>query len=229
MPDAQLYFLSDQYYIDFPDDKLMKNKDTIDGIAHSRPCFLAFPDAKNPAIYWLVPISSRYEKYQKIAQAKIEKYGRCNTIRFGTVLGRNAAFLIQNMCPVTAPYLTAYINKKSEPVRLDNRVVADITKNAREVLAIARRGAKVIFPDVFKIYQALEASLKTKIGAHRWSSCASRFCFLFSQRPLYQSRLCRAGGAEQTRMPHPAKRKREYGMEESEPFAEGLAALVRFN
>lgn len=70
MPDAQLYFLSDQYYIDFPDDKLMKNKDTIDGIAHSRPCFLAFPDAKNPAIYWLVPISSRYEKYQKIAQAK---------------------------------------------------------------------------------------------------------------------------------------------------------------
>ena len=74
MPDAQLYFLSDQYYIDFPDDKLMKNKDTIDGIAHSRPCFLAFPDAKNPAIYWLVPISSRYEKYQKIAQAKIERW-----------------------------------------------------------------------------------------------------------------------------------------------------------
>ena len=63
------------------------------------------------------------------------------------------------MCPVTAPYLTAYINKKSEPVRLDDRVVADITKNAREVLAIARRGAKVIFPDVFKIYQALETSL----------------------------------------------------------------------
>lgn len=55
------------------------------------------------------------------------------------------------------------------------------------------------------------------------------FLFSFSQRPLYQSRLCRAGGAEQTRMPHPAKRKREYGMEESEPFAEGFAALVRFN
>ena len=62
MLDAQLYFLSDQYYIDFPDDKLMKNKDVIQGIPHSRPCFLAFPDSKNPAIYWLVPISSRYEK-----------------------------------------------------------------------------------------------------------------------------------------------------------------------
>lgn len=46
MLDAQLYFLSDQYYIDFPDDKLMQNKDMIDGIRRSRPCFLAFPDSK---------------------------------------------------------------------------------------------------------------------------------------------------------------------------------------
>ena len=36
--------------------------------------------------------------------------------------------------------------------------------------------------------------LQTKIGAHRWSSCVSRFCFLFSQRPLYQSRLCAQEG-----------------------------------
>ena len=32
MLQAQLYFLSDQYYQDFPDDKLMKNKDTVDGV-----------------------------------------------------------------------------------------------------------------------------------------------------------------------------------------------------
>ena len=157
--DAQLYFLSDQYYIDFPDDKLMQNKDTIDGVPHSRPCFLAFPDTKNPLIFWLVPISSKAAKYRKIAQAKIEKYGRCNTIRFGTVLGRDAAFLIQNMCPVTEQYLTAYIDKNDQPICLDNRIVEDVSKHAKEVLSIARRGAKVIFPDVFKIYQALEQQI----------------------------------------------------------------------
>lgn len=70
MLDAQLYFLSDQYYIDFPDDKLMKNKDVIQGVPHSRPCFLAFPDSKNPAIYWLVPISSRYENTRKSHKRK---------------------------------------------------------------------------------------------------------------------------------------------------------------
>ena len=29
MSQAQLYFLSDQYYQDFPDDNLMQNKDNI--------------------------------------------------------------------------------------------------------------------------------------------------------------------------------------------------------
>ena len=58
-------------------------------------------DTKIADIYWIVPISSRFEKFRKIEQDKISKYGYCNTIRFGTVLGRNTAFLIQNMCPAT--------------------------------------------------------------------------------------------------------------------------------
>ncbi len=98
MSQAQLYFLSDQYYQDFPDDKLMQNKDIINGTPYSRPCFFAFKDTKIEDIYWIVPISSRFEKFKRIEQDKINKYGHCNTIRFGTVLGRNTAFLIQNMC-----------------------------------------------------------------------------------------------------------------------------------
>lgn len=112
MSKAQLYFLSDQYYLDFPDDKLMKNKYMIDGVP-----------------------------------------------RFGTVLGRNTAFLIQNMCPATEKYLTAYIDKNNQPIRIDNRVVTDVVKNARNVLAMAKRGEKVIFPDVFKIYDSLNQQL----------------------------------------------------------------------
>ena len=34
MLEAQFYFLSEQYYLDFPDDKLMKNKDMISGTPH---------------------------------------------------------------------------------------------------------------------------------------------------------------------------------------------------
>ena len=121
MPKSQLYFLSDQYYLDFPDDKLMKNKDMIDGIPHNRPCFFAFPDTQIPEIYWIVPISSKYEKFKRIEQEKIKKYGRCSTIRFGTVLGRETAFLIQNMCPATDKYLIPYIDKNGCPIRIDDR------------------------------------------------------------------------------------------------------------
>ena len=159
MPGSQLFFLSDMYYQDFPDDKLMKNKDVIDGVLHNRPCFFAFPDTKCPSIYWIVPISSKYEKFKRIEQSKIEKYGKCNTIRFGTVLGRNAAFLIQNMCPATEKYLTAYIDKNKLPIQIDNRIAEDVTKNARDVLAMAKRGAKVVFPDIFTIYRTLEQQL----------------------------------------------------------------------
>ena len=157
MADAQLYFLSDQYYLDFPDEKLMKNKDTINGELHNRPCFFAFPDSKHPEIYWIVPISSQYDKFKAIEQKKIKKYGKCITIRFGTVLGRSTAFLIQNMCPATKDYLQAYIDKNNLPICIDNRISADVSKNARIALAMAKRGAKVIFPDIFTIYNKLEA------------------------------------------------------------------------
>lgn len=60
------------------------------------------------------------------------------------------------MCPATRKYLTAYIDKNNCPIRIDDRIAADIEENARHVLAMAKRGAKVIFPDVLKIYRVLE-------------------------------------------------------------------------
>jgi hypothetical protein len=78
--------------------------------------FFAFSDKNQPDIFWLVPISSRIEKYKFEEQKKIKKYGRCNTIRFGTVLGRECAFLIQNMCPVTNRYITPYIDKNKQQI-----------------------------------------------------------------------------------------------------------------
>ncbi len=162
MKGTQLFFLSDQYYQDFPDDRLMKNKDTIDGVSHSRPCFFAFTDSKVPEIFWMVPISSKTVKYKRIAETKEQKYGKCETIRFGVVLGRNTAFLIQNMCPATKNYLTAYMDKNNCPIRIDDRIALDVEQNARSVLAKARRGAKVIFPDVLKIYEVLTQKFEHK-------------------------------------------------------------------
>ena len=167
----------------------MTNKDTIGGVPHSRPCFFAFPDIKLPEIYWIVPISSKFEKYKPIEQEKIQKYGRCNTIRFSTVLGRNTAFLLINMCPATETYLTPYIDKNNHPIRIDNRVAADVEKNARNVLAMAKRGAKVIFSDVFSIYHA--SSRFTSLKLLDFSCFSSYNGMIFPLLHLQQSTLSR--------------------------------------
>lgn len=44
MQHGHFYFLKDQYFIDFPDSKLMTNKETINGIEHKRTCFYAIED-----------------------------------------------------------------------------------------------------------------------------------------------------------------------------------------
>lgn len=63
------------------------------------------------------------------------------------------------MCPAVSKYLTAYVDKNNCPIRIDGRIAEDVIKNARDVLAMAKRGAKVIFPDVFCIYRQLELQL----------------------------------------------------------------------
>lgn len=158
MTQGQFCFLNNQYYKDFPDDKLMKNKEVVDGISHNRPCFFAFPDRDVPEILWLVPVSSKYDKYKALYDKKVARYGRCNTIRFGTLLGKQAAFLIQNICPVTQNYiLEIYKDKNSKPIEVDGRIVRDVIRNAQEVIAKVKRGANIVFPDINAIYAALKA------------------------------------------------------------------------
>ena len=98
MEQGSFCFLSKQYFIDFPDDKLMKNKEVLDGVKVNRPCFFAFEDEFNKNIYWLVPISSRCEKFKLIYDKKVKKHGECDTLCFGKVIDRDAVFLIQNIC-----------------------------------------------------------------------------------------------------------------------------------
>ena len=153
---GHFYFLSDQYYIDFPDPQLMQNHEAVGGISHDRPCFFAFKDCSTE-LYWMIPASSQVEKYQRYYETKIKKYGKCDTIAFGEVLGRKKAFLIQNMCPITPEYIkNEYIaNNTLTPVRVNGVFEAELLSKAKKVLALQRKGFNLIFPDVLKIEKEL--------------------------------------------------------------------------
>jgi hypothetical protein len=152
MKKGNFYFLNDQYFMDFPDGYLMKNKETLNGIVHDRPCFFAFEDS-NTSLYWVIPFSSKVSKFKGIYSKKFAKYNRCDTIVFGEVLGHEKAFLIQNMCPITKKYINnEYIDPVGNvPVRVDGVLEKELISKAKKVLALHRKGIKLIFPDVMKI------------------------------------------------------------------------------
>lgn len=156
MDKGHFYYINDQYFIDFPDTKLMQNKETINGQPHDRPCFYAFED-QNTGLYWMIPFSSRVAKYRGYYNTKMQKYHRCDTITFGDVLGHEKAFLIQNMCPVTANYIkNEYIDSVANvPVRVDGVFERELLEKAKRVLALQRKGIKLIFPDVLSIVAKL--------------------------------------------------------------------------
>lgn len=162
MEAGHFYFLDDSYYVDFPDPYLERNKETLGGIQHGRPCFYSFMDCTTQ-INWLIPISSKVHKFRTIYQDKVHRTGKCDTIVFGYVLGHEKAFLIQNMCPAIPKYVRSeYIDKISNiPVSVDGVLEKELFQKSSLILALARQGKRVIFPNVLWIEEELIKKLSS--------------------------------------------------------------------
>lgn len=118
--------------------------------------FYAFQDS-NKGIFWMIPFSSQVNKYRRYYNQKVSKYGNCDTIVFGNILGHEKAFLIQNMCPVSSEYIkNEYFDTQANiPVRIDGVFEKNLIKKAKKVLALQRKGIKLIFPNVIDIENRL--------------------------------------------------------------------------
>ena len=113
MTEGLLYFIKDEFYEEFKDCGLLGNKEQINGQNHNRPCCYLFK-YDNSEIYWMVPISSKVNKYKNIYNRSIEKYNKCDNISFCYVLGEQKAILPQNLFPVTKEYIgNIYIDKNT--------------------------------------------------------------------------------------------------------------------
>lgn len=153
------YFIKDDFFILADDPLLMLNKNVPGQNKHSRPCFFAIKQEDD--IYWLIPISSRTNKFHKKYDQIVKKEGKCDTIVFGRVLGYEKAFLIQNMFPITSEYIeNEYIDKFGTAVSIKEKVSKKIIGKAKRVLALHRLGVNVIYPDVDKILAKLRKNIK---------------------------------------------------------------------
>ncbi|THF82663.1 type III toxin-antitoxin system CptIN family toxin [Cohnella fermenti] len=130
---GNFYFIEDNYFADFPDPQLMSNKDLAGDQERNRPCFYSLKDEATD-LYWMIPISSQIDKFQRHYDKKLKKYGDVDTLVFGFVLGKKKAFLIQNMFPVTRDYIkNEYIDRATaQPVRIKASLQEELLRKAAE-------------------------------------------------------------------------------------------------
>ena len=152
---GHFYFLKEEYFEKFTDSKLMKNKEE-----NGRPCFYSFID-KDFGLCWMIPISSNVNKYKKVYDNKIKRFGVCHNLLFGEIFGKSKAFLIQNMCPTTFYYIEEeYLDKNKRTVRIDRFLEQEIILKSRNTLKMVRKGMKLILPDVLTIESQLLKELQ---------------------------------------------------------------------
>lgn len=149
------YHIKDSFFTLVNDSKLMSNKEG----GKYRPHFFFFADPSVEGIYWAIPQSSKVYKFRTIIQQKIDKYGKCNTIVIGSFAGTDNAFLIQNMFPIIEKYVDHEHTVGGIGVNIHDNLSTEIISNAMEVLALHKRGYKLIFTDIDRIYEIMKNEL----------------------------------------------------------------------
>lgn len=156
---GKLYFVNDDFYDRFKNCGLSENKETINGKLHGRPCCYLFKyEESQDYIYWLIPISSKVEKYKEQYRKSIVKYGICDNISFGYILGNECAFLVQNLFPITSNYIkNVYIDKNTSlPISIAPDLMAELNAKARKKIRYNQQGKSLGMTNIMKIYNELK-------------------------------------------------------------------------
>lgn len=159
---GKLYFVKDEFYEKFKDYGLLENKIVKNGKEHNRPCCYLFKFENDPEdIYWLIPVSSQIKKYEKQYNRSIEKYGICDNISFGYVLGEKCAFLPQNLFPTTKEYIkNIYIDKNTnKPIGIPPDLMAELNAKARKKLRYNKMGKKLGLSNALEILKELQKNI----------------------------------------------------------------------
>jgi len=95
------YILKDEFFEEMSDPYLKNNKDG------NRPFYYCVKENVGvKTIFWMIPLSSRVEKYKGIIASKIENKKPCDGLYVCKLpSGVESAFLIQDIFPITEEYI----------------------------------------------------------------------------------------------------------------------------
>ena len=99
MKKSGFYIIKEQFFEDMNEPYLKGNK------KENRPHYYCFED-ENTGIYWMIPLSSKIEKYRKIMEKREAKGKTCDILHILRLDDkRESVFLIQDMFPITEQYI----------------------------------------------------------------------------------------------------------------------------
>ena len=134
---GQLYFVSDDFFTKIDDPYLKINLGET-----KRPHYFAVQDPVT-ALFWFVPCSSRVEKYEGIIHSRERRGKPTDGIRIVSIQDKKAVLLFQDMFPIATHYIEAPYIRGGQIVRIaDPKVIQDLEKNAKKVIALLRHGIK---------------------------------------------------------------------------------------
>ena len=133
----------------------MQNKEN----GQYRPTYFCIKD-DTTSLLWVVPMSSRYEKYYQIAEKQKAKYGNSLGIVLGEYDGKKAAFLVQNMFPITENYLDHIHTRNGNPVPVKHSLQEKIKSHVQKVKLLLSKGKKVVFPDIPRLEKLMIAEIQ---------------------------------------------------------------------
>ncbi|MBP3284685.1 MAG: hypothetical protein J6M02_04225 [Clostridia bacterium] len=148
---GKFYFIKDSFFDLFKEYGLMQNKEN----GNKRPCYFCFKDLEDEEIIWFVPISSKVDKYKAIYDKKIRNKKRVYNFVFGKVLGKEKAFLIQNIFPTTEEYIENVYRNKESDVEITEALKENIISVSMNVIKLAKKGINIPFYNILEMKNIL--------------------------------------------------------------------------
>lgn len=152
MKERGFYIIKDKFFQDMNDPYLKGNKES------NRPHYYCFREEET-GLYWMIPLSSRIDKYKKIIDKKMKNGKPCDIIHIMRLdNGKESAFLIQDMFPITENYIEReYTIANNHLVVTSEHSAIEIEKKAKKVMNLLKKGIKITptQPDIMKIIKQL--------------------------------------------------------------------------
>lgn len=144
------YHIKDEYFQRVTDKYLMQNKEN----GNYRPTFYCLKDSKTHLL-WMIPLSSKYNKFKKVYDKQLQKYGKCHTIVLDEFDNKPAAFLIQNAFPITEKYLDHIHTRNQTPIPIQKNTHLLVKKNFKKLYALHKKGFNTFFTNINYLEQEM--------------------------------------------------------------------------